>query len=125
MKTPLVLALALGLTLGAGPALAGSSSFHRHGSFSTHFAPWRQLDRPHHGQGRNQIHRGHGIRGHHGHGFVHHGHGVIHHRRGTVIIAPKIHGHGHAPALTGRVFVPGHWAWSSHGWLWVPGHWVW
>src|SRR5918992_5648880 len=106
MKTPLVLALALGLTLGASPALAGSSSFHRHGSFSTHFAPWRQLDR---GHGHSRIRRHHGIHGHRGHGFTHH-------PRGTVIIAPKVHGHGHAPGLTGRVFVPGHWAWSSHGW---------
>jgi hypothetical protein len=115
MKTPLALALAVSLALGASPALAGSSSVARHRAFSTHFAPWRQADRPHHGHGLV----------HHRHGFVHRGHGVLHHHRGTGTIAPRARGHVLVPAPTRPVFVPAHWAWSSHGWVWVSGHWLW
>jgi hypothetical protein len=105
MKTPLALALALSLALGASPALAWSSGGQRSAFFPTHRDSW---------QSRGQSRLGH-ERHFQRHGFFH--------RPRTVIVVP---GHGFVRGRAQPVFVPGHWGWwHPHGWVWVPGGWVW
>jgi hypothetical protein len=149
MKTPAALALALGLALSAGPALAGSASGQR-SVFTTYEDPWRHWGNPHrvghsgfaghhrfvghHGvgghrhHGRHRFHGHHGLRHHHfpnnhGLGFIHTPDGVVISHHGRIIGVPKVlvpDRHGHVfVPAPTRIFVPGPWAW------WPSRGWVW
>ncbi len=109
MKHLVTLALALGLTLAAGPGPAwADGGFHGQSVFPRTPDPWKHWGRPH-------GHAHPGFRARHGSVIVVPG--------GTVFV-PAPHGVkkgflGHRPP----VWFPGGWVWTGFGWVWVPGHW--